>query len=285
MPQEQTIIFEICLYSGLLFVITSMALLTRGRDALNWSKDLKTSALVNIGLLKFNALVTTTFVVLYEVGPKYYESLNLPEVSIDFWIELPFVVTCLILLLVYDITLYWVHRALHMKWLWPTHAVHHSDTELHFLSWSRGHFLEQSVIASGIFLTSAWLGLEIEDVVLLYFIKGIHQYYAHSNIDWDHGRFKLLLVSPQFHRWHHADDIAAHNKNFASIFPFLDKVFGTYYYPHTAVNVPTGFEGTPRNNFMELAFYPFIQWRRMIKEHFANSAVLSDETPPSIPGS
>ena len=102
-------------------------------------------------------------------------------------------------------------------------------------------------------------------------IKGLHQYYVHSNIDWNHGPFKMLLVSPQFHRWHHAAEEAAWDKNFASIFPFLDKIFGTYYYPGTAVNTPTGFEGTPGHDIVELLFYPFKEWSRMIKAKFAKT--------------
>jgi len=81
------------------------------------------------------------------------------------------------------------------------HAVHHSDTELNFLSWSRGHALEQSFIAIGVLLGSSWL--------------------------------KYIIASPQYHRWHHAEKEEAWDKNFASIFPFLDVLWGTYYYPHS----------------------------------------------------
>jgi len=59
--------------------------------------------------------------------------------------------------------------------------------------------------------------------------------------------------------------VEAYDKNFASIFPFIDKMFGTYYYPGTAVNVPTGFPGTPKNDFVALICYPFTEWYRMIK--------------------
>jgi len=259
------LIYEAKVYVALFIVFTALAFLTRGKDALKWSPDLRMSAFVNVGMLHFNGLIGILFVGIY-VGVKAgYEALNLPQVPKEFWDGVPTPLVWLSLLFVYDMSIYWIHRWMHNGWLWPMHAVHHSDTELHFLSWSRGHALEQIVIASFVFIGSAWLGLSIAEVFALAFVKSIHQYYVHSNIDWDHGPFKLLLASPQYHRWHHADVVEAYDKNFASIFPFIDKVFGTYYYPGTAVNVPTGFPGTPKNDFVALICYPFTEWYRMIK--------------------
>jgi len=273
-----TFLPEIKLYAALFIGVTALALLTRGKTALQWSRDLKISALVNFGMLKFNMLFGSVFFLLYYVVTETYNGLNLPQISSDTWDAIPTPLTWLILLLVYDIALYWLHRWMHNGWLWPIHAVHHSDTELHFLSWSRGHALEQSLIASFIFLTSAWLGLSIEEIALLATVKAIHQYYVHSNIDWNHGPFKMLIASPQYHRWHHADVIEAYDKNFASIFPFLDKIFGTYYYPHSAVDVPTGFPGTPKNDFVALILYPFTEWYRMIKARLAKT----EATPANV---
>jgi sterol desaturase/sphingolipid hydroxylase (fatty acid hydroxylase superfamily) len=36
---------------------------------------------------------------------------------------------------------------------------------------------------------------------------------------------------PRYHHWHHSSQTEAIDKNFAIHFPWIDKLFGTYYYP------------------------------------------------------
>jgi len=263
---------EVATYIILFIIFSILAFITRGKRALKWSKDLKASAFVNIGILKFNALFGGVFFAFYFFIKDSYLAMDIPTLSSEFWALLPAPVTWLILLLVYDLAMYWIHRWLHNTWMWPMHAVHHSDEDLHFLSWSRAHALEQAFLFSFIFLSSAWLGLSIEEIFLLAYFKGIHQYYVHANIDWDHGWLKKVIASPQYHRWHHADVKEAYDKNFASIFPFIDILFGTYYHPHSAVDVPTGFPGSPKNDFVALICYPFTEWYKMIKTRLGHSS-------------
>lgn len=260
-----TIFSEIETYVGLFAIFTLLAFLSRGWIGLHWSKDMVKSALTSFGILQFNVMFGGIFFIAFFYAKDTYEALKLPYIPEDFWQQIPMPLTWLILLLVYDIALYWIHRFLHDKWLWPMHAVHHSDEDMHFLSWSRGHALEQTVIAIFVFLCSAWLGVSIEQFFLLAYLKAMHQYYVHTNIDWSHGPFKMILASPQYHRWHHANVEEAFDKNFASIFPFIDWIFGTYYYPKTAVDVPTGFQGSPKNDIIALLAYPFTEWTRMIR--------------------
>ncbi|MEO1324243.1 MAG: hypothetical protein AAFV59_14675, partial [Pseudomonadota bacterium] len=93
-----------------------------------------------------------------------------------------------------------------------------------------------------------------------------HRYYVHSRLDWSHGPFRYLIASPQFHRWHHVDQPEAHNKNFALFFPFIDLAFGTYYSPHSAKGLATGFAGNPGENITKLMLYPFTEWLRLGRE-------------------
>jgi len=256
---------EAQLYVLLFGVFTLFGVLSRGRAALKWSWKYVQSGFASLGMVYFNLLAGGMFFIGY-IGLDYvYGALNIPTLPREWWDVLPTPITWVLLLLVYDICLYWVHRWLHGGWRWPMHAVHHSDEELNFLSWGRGHPIEQSFIAGAVLLGSTWLGLSIGEVAFLGLTKALHQHYVHSNIDWDHGPFRKIIASPQYHRWHHADEREAWDKNFASIFPFLDVIWGTYYYPHSAVDVPTGFEGTPRNDLVKLILYPFQEWIRMYK--------------------
>lgn len=261
----QGIAWQLGVLAVLAVVFTALAFLTRGKRALHWPKELRQSAVTNFLLSQFSSLNGVFYVVLIAPLSLAYAYLGLPVLQAEAWQGTPIRVKALAALLVYDFAIYWVHRFLHTSWLWPAHAVHHSDPELHFLSWSRGHFTEQLVIAGALVFATSWLGFRMEEIAGLVLIKGLHQHYVHSKLDWDHGIFRDLLVSPQFHRWHHANVAEAYDKNFASIFPFYDRLFGTYYNPGSAIDVPTGIAENPANDFVTQTLYPFREWARMLK--------------------
>ena len=39
------------------------------------------------------------------------------------------------------------------------------------------------------------------------------------------------LVTPRYHHWHHALEVEARDRNFAVHFPWIDRLFGTWYAP------------------------------------------------------
>jgi sterol desaturase/sphingolipid hydroxylase (fatty acid hydroxylase superfamily) len=256
---------EAITYVGLMIVITLFAYLSRGRAALEWTPELRQSALTNFLMLHWGGLNGVFY--MFTIAPLIwaYSAFNLPALPPEFWDGCPIIIKALAALLVYDIAMYWIHRMLHTGWFWPTHAVHHSDPNMHFLTWSRAHFTEQLVLLSALVLTTSWMGFSISEIVWLYIAKSLHQYYVHSRIDWDHGFLKYVIASPQIHRWHHANVEAAYDKNFATIFPFLDVIWGTYYNPGPSIDVPTGISDAPPNDFVSQLLYPFRKWGEMLK--------------------
>lgn len=262
---ENPYIFKI----GVFIIVTILALASRGRKAVQYTRSMVESGVVNVIFLNLNAILGVPLFLVAIALVLGLKQAGMPSLPREIWDGVPLIFTYLILCLSYDFVLYWVHRALHSRWLWPMHAVHHSDPDLHFLSWDRAHFTEQVFIQLSFFFALSWMGLTLNEVVFLALARNFHQYYVHSNIDWDHGRFNVLLASPQYHRWHHADDPAAYNKNYASSFPIWDKIFGTYYYPGSCTDVSTGFPESPGNDLVELSLYPFKEWGRMIREYFA----------------
>jgi len=40
-----------------------------------------------------------------------------------------------------------------------------------------------------------------------------------------------VVVSPEFHHWHHAADVAAHNRDYGTILSVWDRLFGTAHEP------------------------------------------------------
>lgn len=246
-------------------VFTGLAFLSRGRAALRWPKSLRQSVLTNFLIVNVTSLNGALYLVLVAPLAVAYTWLGLPVLEAAAWDSVPLPIKALAALVVYDFSFYWIHRMLHVSFLWPSHAVHHSDPDLHFLSWSRGHFTEQFVIAACLVFTSSWLGFELKDIAWLALIQGLHQYYIHSRLDWDHGFLRDVIVSPQLHRWHHANVAEAYDKNFASIFPIFDRMFGTYYNPGSAVDVPTGIADNPSNDLITQTLYPFRKWGEMLK--------------------
>jgi sterol desaturase/sphingolipid hydroxylase (fatty acid hydroxylase superfamily) len=115
--------------------------------------------------------------------------------------------------------------------MWPAHAVHHSDTEMTWLSLERFHPINRlttfGIDASALLV----LGLPPYAVVANSLIRHYYGYFIHADLPWTYGKWNILLVSPAMHRWHHSADEVAYDSNFATVFGLWDWAFGTHYVP------------------------------------------------------
>jgi sterol desaturase/sphingolipid hydroxylase (fatty acid hydroxylase superfamily) len=144
---------------------------------------------------------------------------------------LPLGVQMIIFLIGEDIILYWAHRIFHGQTMWKYHAVHHSSEELEWISAARFHPVEiflRNVAADVIMLL---IGISPNVFVILGPLTIAHSAFVHANLDWTLGPFKYVIAGPVFHRWHHTAADRGGEKNFASTFPILDIIFGTFYMP------------------------------------------------------
>jgi sterol desaturase/sphingolipid hydroxylase (fatty acid hydroxylase superfamily) len=77
-------------------------------------------------------------------------------------------------------------------------------------------------------------------------------------VRFDLGWLKHMIATPRFHHWHHGIEKEAIDVNFAVQFPWLDRLFGTYYLP--ADRWPSGYgvgsDPVPAGYLRQLA-YPF----------------------------
>lgn len=131
-----------------------------------------------------------------------------------------------------DLIGYWMHRLFHGTRLWPFHAVHHSSTELDWLSSVRLHPVNDILARAAQVIPLMLLGFPV--TVLAVYVPFI-SFYAillHANVSWSFGPFRYLVASPRFHRWHHTTEREGLNRNFAGFFPVWDLLFGTFYMPH-----------------------------------------------------
>ncbi len=150
----------------------------------------------------------------------------------------PFWLKLFLVLLVSDIGAYWGHRALHAHLiLWRFHAVHHSPEELDWLVNTRAHpfdtiFVRFSGLAPVYLLGLAQTtGPRIDPAVAILTIFGtIWTFFIHANMRVRFGPLEWLISSPAFHHWHHTND-QHRDHNFAFVFPFIDRLFGTAWLP------------------------------------------------------
>ena len=70
------------------------------------------------------------------------------------------------------------------------------------------------------------LGLPLASYAAAIVFLQLHTLWVHSNIVLPLGPLRHLLATPDFHQRHHA--VHAAPKNFAALFPAIDRLFGTY---------------------------------------------------------
>jgi sterol desaturase/sphingolipid hydroxylase (fatty acid hydroxylase superfamily) len=190
-----------------------------------------------------------------------YAMLGVPAIPTSHWSRTPVWLLVPFAVLVHDFANYWAHRALHLPMLWPVHAIHHSDPDMNGATALRIHVLEKLVVWVSYTLLLSWLGLPQDAIGIGAVFVLLHTIYVHIDVDWGHGPLRLVLASPRFHRWHHADLPEAHGKNLANICPLWDKLFGTYYCPGRC-DAPLGAAGVPQHDPVRLLLWPLLEWAR-----------------------
>jgi sterol desaturase/sphingolipid hydroxylase (fatty acid hydroxylase superfamily) len=145
--------------------------------------------------------------------------------------EWPLWVQCVAILLLQDVLLYWIHRAFHHRRAWKFHAIHHSPKVLDWMTAQRFHpvnYVLEFVLADIVVLL---LGFSPAALVALAPFGIVYSTMVHANLNWTFGPLRYVFASPVFHRWHHTLQEQGRDKNFASTFPVLDLIFGTFFMP------------------------------------------------------
>jgi len=83
---------------------------------------------------------------------------------------------------------YWRHRLEHSQWLWPSHAIHHSDTEMTWLTLLRFHPINRlsSLILDYAFLLM--LGLPPYALIVNNLVRHYYGMVIHADLPWTYGR-------------------------------------------------------------------------------------------------
>lgn len=136
-------------------------------------------------------------------------------------------------LVILDFVAYWLHRAQHrFAFWWALHSLHHSQRSMSFWTDDRNHLLDAVFTDVAFALVALAIGVPPAAFVTVIVATRVIESVSHANLKIHFGRIgNSLLVSPQFHRLHHAIGVGhegpARGCNFAVLFPLWDVMFGT----------------------------------------------------------
>ncbi len=130
-----------------------------------------------------------------------------------------------------DVLIYWAHRLGHeIPFFWRFHSIHHSSKKMDWISGIRQHPFDGLIIVVPIvFLLIA--GFDLEVVGAVAFIQAILGLLAHANIRWRFRPFHRIVMTPEFHHWHHANYPESIHTNYSVFLPIWDILWGTYFMP------------------------------------------------------
>jgi sterol desaturase/sphingolipid hydroxylase (fatty acid hydroxylase superfamily) len=150
---------------------------------------------------------------------------------------MPPLASFLLYLVVLDFFDYWFHRAQHkIGWWWGLHSLHHSQMDMNLWSDNRNHLLDDLLRDVFMALIALAIGVAPGQYVLLVSVSRALQSLQHANVRIHFGRLgERLLVSPRFHRTHHAIGVGHESAgqgtlggcNFGVLLPLWDQLFGT----------------------------------------------------------
>jgi sterol desaturase/sphingolipid hydroxylase (fatty acid hydroxylase superfamily) len=152
-------------------------------------------------------------------------------------------ISFMLYLVVLDFFDYWYHRgAHHIGWWWGLHSLHHSQQNMNLWSDNRNHLLDDFLRDIYMAVIALGIGMQPGQYVLLIAASRMLQSLQHANVRLGFGSIgERLLVSPRYHRLHHAIGIGHESRgegsrgghNFAVLFPAWDIVFGTAHFGKT----------------------------------------------------
>ncbi|HSG61699.1 MAG TPA: sterol desaturase family protein, partial [Pseudomonadales bacterium] len=94
-----------------------------------------------------------------------------------------------------------------------------------------------------------------EAIIGYILIMAFHTVLLHANVGINFGWLRYVIATPQYHHWHHNDQQASYDKNFAVHFPVIDWMFGTFYLPG---------DQWPTQYGVRLPGYPSSYWGQLL---------------------
>lgn len=220
--------------------------------------------LTDIGYYILNSLLPQALLVIPIAWLTLGMRALVPDAVLDFTGNLPLWARAIAALAVGEVGYYWGHRWEHeIPFLWRFHSIHHNAEEMDWLVSSHAHPLD-IVISRFCGLVPVYaLGLatpiagRVDWIPALVLLAGIlWGYFIHANVNWRFGWLSFLITTPAFHHWHHTrrDHV---NKNYATMLPFVDLLFGSWYLPGRQSPAEYGIDGPVEPGLIGQLLQPF----------------------------
>lgn len=149
------------------------------------------------------------------------------------WTELPIWMDIILGLMLMDLVgayfIHWLEHKVH--WMWKFHIIHHSDTKVDATTALRHHPGESVFRAVFTLLAVAVTGAPMWLVMIYQSMSAFLSQFNHSNTrlpDWLDKPLRWIIITPAMHRVHHHSELPYTDVNYGNIFPWWDRIFGTY---------------------------------------------------------
>ncbi len=134
-----------------------------------------------------------------------------------------------LLFLADELAYYAYHRATHrVRWLWASHAVHHSPNELTLATALRLGWTGKLAGHAAFFAPLLWLGFSPLAVAGTLAANLLYQFWLHTTWIPRLGPLEWVLNTPSHHRVHHASNPEYLDCNYGGVLIVFDRLFGTF---------------------------------------------------------
>lgn len=224
-------------------VFGALALLVKRRRIASAIARSRAEFMTNLGLAMINMVVLAPLLIIPDSALR--QTIGTSPLLVSFWEKIPEPLTVLVTILIFDLVVYWRHRAEHTPMLWPIHATHHADTAMHWLSVLRKHPLSKLLSVCIDVVLLLLLGFPPWAIATAAVFTSWWGFFIHCDVPWTLGIFGRWLISPAAHRLHHIRDEKLMGTNFGNTVTLWDRLFGTYCDPTPYLECETGIaEGT-----------------------------------------
>ena len=180
------------------------------------------------------------------------------------WVtNLPFLLQVLMVMTIWELGQYWMHRMMHNNaLLWSTHAPHHHITQLNAMKGFVGNPIELFLISLGVVVLFDW---NLAAMFAGFSCLSAISIYAHANVRADPPIwYAYVFTTIRNHSLHHtAISYEDTRCNYGNSLIIMDRIFGTYRDGESEV---VGQGDRRRLSIKEQWLFPFQTWLGRLKD-------------------
>ncbi len=189
------------------------------------------------------------------------------------FIGLPLLLQAFMITFIFDFGQYWMHRAMH-NWypLWLPHSVHHYITQFNLAKGAVGNPVELFLIGLGL---GGFFDFLPRAALLAGAISMGIGIYMHVNIRFNTPQWwRFLFNTTEHHSVHHSQDFEATRSNYAGLYVFIDRIFGTCIDGEAEL---LGQDGGRRMSIREQMTHPFTEGWKTLKQRYGRRVPVAAE--------